>query len=245
MSRKLRVVRDHTPEVDHVVDQLMVSKNEKTGVSINASIARSCRPTRACASYCYGLEGRLRFPAALAAQARNSAFFETATEAQLIEEAKRVGRKVLRSQDFVRMFGVGDLQPGSARFVTHLAALNPTLQVWVSTRKLELAQTLPVLKNLHVMMSCDSTTTPANIDRTRDLARERGPQFFPAWVRHEASEPIPDWVSVVFEEHHLGTGRAPWDAEARSCPATVRGGDSHDGACARCRRCFDTDRRRP
>lgn len=243
MTHKLRVLRDLTPDPEPGdAYEAFVSHNSKTGHSINVAIARTCRPTKACAEYCYALDGRLRFPAALAAQARNATFFEAADDATLKVEARRVGRTVLRRQDFIRMFGVGDLQPGSARFIGHLATLNDDLQVWVSTRKLDLADGLPRLPNLHVMMSCDATTTEANVRETQRLIDDRDGMFYAAWVRRGSRERVPSWVSVVFEEHHM-SGRANWDPERRACPATIRGGAEHDGACARCRFCFDADKR--
>lgn len=228
---------DHTDAA-----RLFVSHNSKTGYSVNTAIARTCRPTKGCSTYCYALEGRLQFPAALHTQARNATFFETASEMTLLEEARRVGHRVLKRQTFIRMFGVGDLQPGSAFFIACLARENPKLQVWTSTRKLNIAQTLPDLPNLHVMLSCDSTTTEVNIKKTRELVRSRD-IFFTAWVRRSADEVPPPWVTVVFEEHHVGKGRAKWEPDPRACPATVDGGVSHEGACAKCRYCFSTVKR--
>lgn len=240
---KLTVIRDRTPSLSMVdAFEVALSANSKTGVSINVAIARTCRPTKACAEYCYGLVGRLTYDAALAAQARNAAFFADADKAVLRHEARRIGRHVLKKQDFVRMFGVGDLQSGSVFFTTVLAGEFPELSVWVSTRKLELARQLPLLPNLHVMLSLDATTTRENVEATRWLIRQMGTQFFAAWVRRDPTDRIPRWVSVVFEEHRMSR-RATWDPERRACPATVRGGAEHEGACARCRFCFDAGRR--
>lgn len=240
---RLAIIRDRTPSLAlEDAFEVALSINSKTGLSINVAIARTCRPTRACAEYCYGLLGKLTFDAALASQARNAAFFAGADKAVLRHEARRVARRVLRKQDFVRMFGVGDLQPGSVFFTTVLASEFPELSVWVSTRKLELARQLPLLPNLHVMLSLDATTTPANVEATRLLVLKNKPQFFAAWARGAPTDKIPRWVSVVFEEHKLSR-RAPWSPERRACPATTRGGAEHDDACARCRFCFDATRR--
>jgi hypothetical protein len=240
---RLIVIRDRTPDLA-LADafEVALSTNSKTGVSINVAIARTCRPTKACAEYCYGLVGRLAYDAALAAQARNAAFFAGADKAILRHEARRIGRSVLRRQNFLRMFGVGDLQPGSVFFTTVLASEFPELSVWVSTRKLELARQLPLLPNLHVMLSLDATTTRENVEATRWLIRQMGTQFFAAWVRRSSTDRIPRWVSVVFEEHRMGR-RAAWDPERRACPATARDGAEHEGACERCRFCFDAGRR--
>ncbi len=240
---RLVVIRDRTPNLA-LADafEVALSTNSKTGVSINVSIAQTCRPTKACAEYCYGLVGRLTYGAALAAQARNAAFFAGADKAILRHEARRIGRSVLRKQNFLRMFGVGDLQPGSMFFTTVLAGEFPELSVWVSTRKLELVSQLPLLPNLHVMLSLDATTTRANVEATHCLVLKNKPQFFAAWARGSPSDKIPRWVAVVFEEHKTGR-RAAWNPERRACPATARDGTEHEGACAKCRFCFSTKRR--
>lgn len=242
MSR-LSVIRDRTPQLDlNDAVEVSLSTNAKTGCSINVAIARTCRPTKGCAEYCYGLLGRLTYDAALASQARNAAFFASADKAVLRHEARRIARSVLKKQDFVRMFGVGDLQPGSVFFTTCLVVEFPELSVWVTTRKLELARQLPLLPNLHVMLSMDSTTTKKNVEATRWLIQQNGPQFYAAWVRRSPEDKVPRWVSVVFEEHKLSR-RAQWDPEPRACPATARDGAKHEGACAKCRFCFDAGRR--
>lgn len=240
---RLTVIRNRTPTLE-LADafEVALSTNSKTGISINVAIAKTCRPTKACAEYCYGLVGRLTYDAALAAQARNAAFFAGADKAILRHEARRVGRAVLKKQDFVRMFGVGDLQTGSVFFTTVLADEFPELSVWVSTRKLELACQLPLLPNLHVMLSLDATTTRDNVEATRTLVLKNRPQFFAAWARGSPSDKIPRWVSVVFEEHKQGR-RAAWSPERRTCPATARDGAEHEGACERCRFCFNAERR--
>lgn len=240
---KLAVIRDTTPtfNIDDVYE-VFVSHNSKTGFSVNVAIAKTCRPTKSCSEYCYALAGRLTFPAALAAQARNAAFFAGAEKAVIRHEARRVGHRVLKEQTFIRMFGVGDLQPGSALFTAILATEFPELSVWVSTRKLELAAVLPKLPNLHVMLSMDSTTTASNVRETERLVQLNGPQFYGAWVRRGPDDEPPPWVSVVFEEHHM-SGRARWEPERRACPATIRDGAEHEKACEKCRFCFTTEKR--
>lgn len=242
MSR-LSVIRDRTPQLGlSDAFEVSLSTNSKTGCSINVAIAQTCRPTKGCAEYCYGLLGRLTYDAALASQARNAAFFASADKAVLRHEARRIARKVLKQQNFVRMFGVGDLQSGSVFFTTCIAVEFPELAVWVATRKLELARQLPLLPNLHVMLSMDSTTTKKNVEATRWLIQQNGPQFFAAWARRSPADKVPRWVSVVFEEHKLSK-RAQWDPEPRACPATARDGAEHEGACAACRFCFSSEKR--
>lgn len=254
-TNKLRVLQEKTPHIepDDAPDILFLSTNDKTGLSINASIAESCRPTPACSVYCYGLDGRIAMPAALRRQAENSALFGIGEDdwAQLADEAMGIAHVVSRQQDFLRMFGVGDLQPGSVYFINQLSAYaklaKPKFRIWVSTRKFDLAETLVNNQNLHVMLSFDSSTPARWRTAGLKLLAERRPQFFAAWVRQTDGETVPRWVDVVFELHRHGHGRAKRKPHSRACPATIhkneKGCVELTGACANCRFCFDTKRR--
>lgn len=254
-TSKMRVIREATPvvEPDDAPDTLFLSKNDKTGLSINTSIAATCRPTPACSVYCYGLDGRIAMPAALRRQAENSALFsaDMAEWGQLADEAMDVAHVVSRQQDFLRMFGVGDLQPGSVYFINQLSAyakaMKPKFRIWVSTRKFDMAERLVDNANLHVMLSFDSTTPARWRTAGKKLLTQRRPQFFAAWVRCAEDEDVPPWVDVVFEQHRHGHGRARWPGHARACPATIhetqKGSVELTGACASCQFCFDTNRR--
>lgn len=255
MSLKMKAIRRNTPVIsaDETPDQLFLSKNDKTGWSINTSIAGTCRPSPGCAIYCYGLGGRIVMPAALRRQAENTAAFgiTTAEWGQLADEAMDITHIVSRQQNFLRMFGVGDLQPGSVYFINQLAAyakaVKPKFRIWVSTRKFELAAKLVNSPNLHVMLSFDATTLPRFRKAGLALLAKRRPQFYAAWVRCSEDERIPAWINVVFEEHSAGKGRAKRAPDMRTCPATIH--EDFPGsmplalACQTCQYCFDTKRR--
>jgi hypothetical protein len=253
---KLKKLREKTPEilVEDVPDRLFLSKNDKTGVSINTSIALTCTGmTRACSVYCYGLGGRIAMPAALQRQAENAALFGIDTQewGQLADEAMDIAHVVSRQQDFLRMFGVGDLQLGSVYFINQLAAyakaVKPKFRIWVSTRKFDMAAKLVESPNLHVMLSFDATTLARHRAAGLKLLAKRRPQFFAAWVRCSEDETVPKWVNVVFEEHAIGRGRAKRPPERRACPATIH--ESYpestelESACSNCQYCFDAKRR--
>lgn len=252
-NARFKEIAAKTPEVDvEELDRLFLSKNDKTGWSINTSIAKTCEPSRGCAIYCYGLTGRIAMPGALKRQAENAAFFavDESAWAGLADEAVDVTHVVSRQQDFLRVFGVGDLQPGSVYFINQMAvyaqSAKPKFRIWVSTRKFALAAKLVDLPNLHVMLSFDHTTPPKKRAQGLALLAARRPQFFAAWVRLSDDEVVPDWVNVVFEEHRVGKGRAARVPERRACPATIHedyGGAAHENACATCTFCFDTKRR--
>jgi hypothetical protein len=249
----MKSLRLATPEivVDDIPDRLFLSKNDKTGMSINTSIAMTCRPTPGCSVYCYGLGGRIAMPAALQRQAENAAMFGIEEWGQLADEAMDVAHVVSRQQDFLRMFGVGDLQAGSVYFINQLAAyakaVKPKFRIWVSTRKFDMAAKLVESPNLHVMLSFDSTTLARHRAAGLKLLAQRRPQFFAAWVRCSEDETIPKWVNVVFEEHGIGRGRAKHKPDSRSCPATIHEDYPEavplESACSNCMYCFDVKKR--
>lgn len=248
MSKAFKVLRDKTPEALNTPPSLFLSDNSKTGFSINVAIAYTCRPTRACQSYCYGLESRIAMPAALKRQAENFSRFNflAAAAAEVVEqEALVIAHEVQKKQNFLRVFGVGDLQPGSVRFINTLADVAPKLSLWVSSRRFDLAGGLNVRPNLHVMLSLDASMYAERAAKARAIVAEKGPQFYLAYVQQFEDEVIPEDVRVAFAEHHM-SGRAAWSEEsanAQVCPATVEGGADHDDACSKCRFCFDMKER--
>ena len=227
---------------------LFLSDNTKTGFSINTAIPLTCRPTPACVKYCYGLVGRICMSRAIARQVANTQRFDAllrASTRELVEEAFAVARRVTPRQGFLRFFGVGDMQLGSVRFISMLSAMFPELKLWIATRRFDYAARLPNQENIHVMLGLDATTPAADMTQVKRLLRHRRAQFFAAWVQQHEEEPIPPWISVVFAEHQL-THRASWtrtNKDPRICLATVADGAPHDNACARCQRCFNTEKR--
>lgn len=229
---------------------LYLSRNTKTDLSINVPIALTCNPTKACAAYCYGLSGPIAFPLAVARQVQNYLVFDRLATAPVMEvnhEADRIGMLAeYFDADFIRMFGVGDFQPGSVRFVNALARRHPTLHVWVSTRKPGMARQLVRRSNLHIMLSADRTTKPQSLLAMRKLVRRFRGQAFIAYVQQAPDDVPAEDTKVVFANHRPGGNRASWTAknpDPRMCPATIEGGLSHDSACANCRFCFSTEKR--
>lgn len=165
---------------------------------------------------------------------------EEAPNLVLISEALKIAQRVLPHQNFLRFFGVGDMQPGSVRFIGVLSTVVPELKLWVATRRFDMAAQLVRHKNIHVMLGLDATTRATDVTEVRQLLKQRKGDYFASWVQRDAQERVPSWVSIIFAEHHL-RHRADWSqkrASARVCPATIAGGAAHDGACARCQRCF-------
>lgn len=248
--RRLKVLTtEYVASVGNVTT-LYLSKNEKTGLSINLPVALTCfGRTKACTAYCYATQSRLAMSMSLVRQVQNYVRFEhlaTAPIADVVQEADRIAGGVSYfGHSFLRVFGSGDLQPGSVRFINTLAKRHPKLALWVSTRQFTLAQGLSRAKNLHLMLSTDGTTLKKDWEAVRRLAKTRGPNTYIAYVQREEADVAPPDVKIVFAEHR-GSSRGAWtvdDADPRTCPATVKGGEPHTDACARCRFCFDAPKR--
>ncbi len=116
--RRLRVLSQETRS-EPLPERLFLSANEKTGLSLNVDITRSCHgKTPACVAYCYGQSGQCSFPNAVRQYARNYErlqFLATAPQAVVDEEADAIAEACRRrALDFFRVNGVGDLLPGHA-----------------------------------------------------------------------------------------------------------------------------------
>ena len=240
--------RRHLPVV--APPALQVSRNAKTGVSLNVLMHGSCRPTRHCYQTCYGLLGPISMANALHVYGANLARLNAladASSAEITREADRLADACRAAgQDFLRVHGVGDLVAGTIRLINRLSRRHPGLRLWVSTRKADLARQIVCRPNVHLMLSTDCSTQPADWTAFRQIVSTRRGQAFLAYVQSRADEVVPADVRIVFAQH-VGSARARWAPEPRTCPATVHtqyGGAEHDGACSRCRRCFDAARRR-
>lgn len=250
MSTAWTRLRDRLVVPKEQPTKLFLSDNDKTGYSINLPIPLTCRPTAACAKYCYGTGGPIAFPTSLARQAQNWMRFEalaTASQAEVNRETDRIaGALSYADQDFLRVFGVGDLQPGSVRFINTMSRRHPDIALWVATRQWGLAKRLRRSENIHLMLSTDATTLPKDWEAARKLVKTRGKTTFLAYVQQSPEDLAPKDVKVVFAEHKHGGRRGAWTAtkpDVRTCPATVVDGTPHANACASCRFCFDERRR--
>jgi hypothetical protein len=128
------------------------------------------------------------------------------------------------------------LVPESVACVTAVALAMPGIPQWVVTQKPGLAAMLPALPNVYVHFSTDRSSMP-RLDEMRRLAPS-GLRWFWSYQCDKGEVP-PDGVApVVFRNHYerLGTAEAdpPTDGD---CPLNYL--RKIDGACRRCRRCFD------
>jgi len=223
-------------------NQLYLSANAKTGVSVNFPIIGTCQPTKGCAEYCYAGSGMLQFPGPLKAQMRNlrlAKHLATASQVEVDFAADALYHGVRSNgQDWLRWNGVGDLTKGSIRVIESLAKNHKDLKQWVFSRLPAMVKLLPDSSSLAIMVSLDGTEDPkrakALIAGRKQFKRAK---YRLAYARMRETEEAPRWAFVVFNEHRGGR-RYNDGLDPRTCPATVPDGVSHEGICDSCRRCF-------
>jgi len=225
-------------------EHVRVSNNSKTGVSVNVPLSTCSSKTSACSKYCYALRGPISFTNSVSVEVNNQAVFDslkTASQQKVDYEASLIAGQVqLRGHPFLRWNGSGELTPGAVRVLEAFSRLFPTIPVWVSTRSMALARSLPPKRqSLHIMLSTDSTTSAQNWQDTIQLKKER--DYFIAWTRIDQFEVVPKEVDVVFNLH-LGIGRLDKKC-VRTCPATLPN-VNHDQICTKCQFCWKSDRRK-
>lgn len=219
---------------------LYLSGNSKTGVSVNFPVHATCRPTAACARYCYALSGLLQFLQSVNRQGENFKLcqeLETASDSRVAEVAAVLLSDLRRAgASFVRWNGSGDLTPGAVRVINALATLAPTLAQWIITRKPDVAAALADHPAIRVQFTLDGTTLPGDAARMGECAaRFKLAAATFAYVRTSESDTAPSVAAVIFNEH-TSNKRNAW-ADARACHATLPG-NSHENSCDGCRRCF-------
>lgn len=234
-KRYLSVIHDNQREIGPV----SVSSNTKTGHSVNLAIVGSCQPTKECERYCYGLRGPIVFKNSLLVQHNNLERFkvlEKASEEEVEREARSIIRQ-LKGAAWVRWNGVGDLVPGSVRVINAIARLYPNVTQWVVTRKPEQVQTLQDSPSIAILFSLDKTTPEKVLQKALSLQKTFQKAMFQfSWTQTEENDIAPDCVSIVFNKH-IGRNAKDWN-DSRVCHATVKG-NSHEGSCDECRRCFE------
>jgi len=196
----------------------LLSKNLKTGTSLNLPLAGHCTPTKNCAFCCYGRIGRTRLPEATRKAAYVSEYLSGMDIARLVDECRQLTA--------VRLSGVGDLLPSHIPNILKLADACPHTMFWGMTRKLTIAYALQGIKNIRLMVSVDATSPVSTWTYNGKLCY--GPRL--------AQDTVPDdsRILTVFPRHFTGRvikgiGRHPKD-----CLAVW-----HDiSGCSACGRCW-------
>jgi hypothetical protein len=164
-----------------------LSKNVKTGISINSRIEPctveldgilfglegTCQPTEWCRKKCYARQGHFatwnkKTMEGLSVQQRrylmNSLIFNhydyDSPDAVDREADHIVGQAVAEGFNNVRWNGGGDLSPGAVKIINAITARHPNFLVWGFTRRPDMALQLAPRPNLVFTVSLDPLTPP-------------------------------------------------------------------------------------
>ena len=181
--RRLRVLTDDSTGVARQREHVYISRNSKTGASVNLPPATTCTNiSPECARYCYSLVGPISMKSSVRTHVENELLLralEALPQAAVDSEADYVAAELKeRGLNFLRINGVGELVPGTVRLITALAKRHPWLSLWVATRKPELAAQLPTTNNCHIMFGVDRSTRPEHLAEMRALVRRGRGQVY-------------------------------------------------------------------
>jgi hypothetical protein len=223
----------------------ILSANTKTSVSLDFSTSRTCRPTEICKRVCYATKPTIP-SAVLRRHLQNTALIAKAPTDHVVRlvsrriDARR--REFARrgvDLDFLRICGTGDLLPQMVWVVNALARERPDITWWVVTRRFKYAEQIVDAPNVVVALSIDASTSPADLQRARDLRSRRCNTYLSYLRMTEDDVGIPD-ARIVFD--HGVSFNDPWGG--KQCPVdagTLRSGNIRGKggtACATCRMCF-------
>lgn len=243
--RHLKVI-NATAEEEEQPTELHITKNSKTGISVDFPPHVSCSPTRVCmgdpstdSAPCYALSGFMTYNAAVRKHAQNQALVDRLSTADYGEVRKVVDTlygALPRKLDWLRWNGAGDLTLGSVRVINAFLVRHGDVRSWVISRKPAMIAKLKDVKPLFLLISIDHSTP----NRVADALREQAQRFEKAkariaYVRTSEADTPPKDAFVVFNKH-TGGNKYGW-VHRRVCPATLPEGP-HEKACASCRKCF-------
>lgn len=168
-------------------NELLVSRNIKTGLSINSrilpakvadkgvhrAIPATCKPTEWCKEHCYARYGHFVTWGRLQTSQLNKVQqaylvnavilhrFESAREDVVAQEADRIVRVATRKGfNNIRWNGGGDLSKGAVRLINLITERHPKFLVWGFSKRADLALKLEPRNNLRLTMSLDPSTPP-------------------------------------------------------------------------------------
>ena len=199
--------------------QTILSKNIKTGCSINLPIKGHCTPTKNCAHDCYGKCGHTVYPVSLRKQKYVSDYLKNNDLSRLITECQK--------RTAVRISGVGDLLIEHVNNIINLAKACPNTMFWGMTRKINIANAINhKLPNLKLLLSVDASS-PSSVWNYPDKI---------CFGPRRANDSVPDdpRIQTVFPRHFAGRIVGPVPYHRKDCPAvrhTVSG-------CLECGHCW-------
>lgn len=241
--RHLAIIQSVQPEGPP--SKLHLTKNSKTGISIDFPIHATCRPTSVCmgagenSACCYALRGFMTFPNAVKQQARNQMLVEYLSSAPYTEVrrvADALWSDLPRGTSWLRWNGAGELSPGACRLINCFTRRHDDVLLWVISRRPDMVALLRDRKTLKLLLSLDHSTPKKVASDLREAARRfRLGAARLAYTRVSGEDIPPNDIHVVFNKHVSGNYN-DWP-HRKVCPASLPGAE-HVGACDPCRRCF-------
>ncbi len=210
------------------------SKNAKTRFSLNFPIYNTCRPTKVCATTCYGaIKGKpITWNNSLIKQMRIYNWFKK-TDPEKI--ADRIHKEYIKfNMSFLRWNGVGDLFKESVDVINIISEKYPEDIQWVVTRLPEWASKINrKAKNVYIMFSLDND--PESKKRKTKIGRHRHPRLYYSYLRFDKDEHTMG-ARIVFNAHQ-NKKTLPFDDVNATCPVDA-GVIPIKNACHNCRKCF-------
>lgn len=199
--------------------QQILSRNGKTGVSLDLPREGHCRPTKNCSKDCYARCGHQARPDAIRKQKWVSEYLLGKDISSLVMET--------RLHSAVRLNGSGDLLPEHVPNIIKLAEQCPYTQLWGMTRKPNIAKALNgKIINLRMLLTVDATSPKSVWDY--DEAMCFGPR------RTEDIVPDDPRIIVVFPKHHAGRVLKGIPEHPKDCQGVYH----RISGCMECGRCW-------
>ena len=200
--------------------QHILSKNRKTGTSLDLPIKGHCHPTKNCSHDCYAKSGPQAYPASVRKHTWVSNYLRRGNIDQLTAEARQCTA--------VRLLGSGDFLATHTRAIVRLAKLAPSTQFWGMTRKPDIARRLNGRRpNLRILVTVDASSP-------RSTWRYKGRLCYGP-RRSGDTVPNDSRIVTVFPRHFAGRLVGSIPHHRLDCPAirhTVPG-------CHACTRCWN------
>lgn len=239
------------------ISEIHISKNTKTGISINLPIIGTCHPTTECHKYCYGLRGPIVAGRSLKKYHQNLALLnrlEKSSQSEVNRQARILAKKILKAKrNWIRWNGVGDLTKGSIRVINAMASMYPEITQWIPTRRFDL---IPLIKDypaIKLLLGTDASTKEkiqilkaenrrGEVKTVLMVTDALGHRF---WVKkfsklavrksfvRRTNAKVADGIAVIFNEH-IGQKKFITSDDSRTCQAT----NGQKVVCENCRRCF-------
>lgn len=209
----------------------LVSANLKTGWSVNFPIHETCNPTSVCMVLCYAKKGRLAMPNSLCRQGNVFEVFQNEDPHAIAKAIANGYRK--KKLTFLRWCGVGDLTPQICKVLNILGTEYPDTLHWVVTRKPDMVKLLATdMPNVYLQFSLDSS--PESVERKKEVDAINHPRLYYSFLRFEEDEDTMGAGIIFNAQQKKGT----LSYNPRCCPADAKR-LKVEGACAKCRKCFN------